>query len=85
VVAETMPERSFCNETQIVELVKGGRSRADIAYSLVLGWAYTDIAIEHASTPVVATSAWIGAGLILLILVVAVISKDRRQEALINA
>lgn len=60
-------------------------TRADIAYSLVLVWAYVGIAVEHASTPIVATSAWVGAGLILVILVVAVISWNRRQEAFIGA
>ena len=55
--------------------------RADIAYSLVLVWAYIGIALEHASTPVVAYSAWIAAGLILVILVIAVYRKYRLQES----
>jgi hypothetical protein len=54
--------------------------RADIAYSLVLIWAYVGIAIEHANTPVVANSAWIAAGLILAILVIGVYRKYRRQN-----
>jgi hypothetical protein len=60
-------------------------TRADIAYSLVLVWAYVGIAIEHASTAIVATSAWVGAGLILVILIVAVIGKYQRQKAMISA
>ncbi len=60
-------------------------TRADIVYAMVLVWAYAGIAVEHANTPIVAASAWVGAGLILVILVVAVISKNRRKEALINA
>jgi hypothetical protein len=59
-------------------------SRADIAYSLVLVWAYVGIAVEHASTPLVATSAWIGAGLILVILIVARIRKYQQQKVQIS-
>ena len=54
--------------------------RADIAYSLVLVWAYVGIALEHASTSIVATSAWIAAGLILVILVIGVYRKYQRQN-----
>jgi len=60
-------------------------TRADIAYSLVLIWAYAGIALEHASTPIVANAAWVGAVVILAILIVAVINKYRRKEALTNA
>jgi hypothetical protein len=60
-------------------------TRADIAYSLVLVWAYVGIAAKHASTAIVATSAWIGAGLILVILIIAVISKYQRQKTITNA
>ena len=54
--------------------------RADIAYSLVLVWAYVGIAIEHANTSVVANAAWIAAGLILAILVIGVYRKYQRQK-----
>lgn len=50
-------------------------SRADIAYSLVLIWAYVGIAVKHSSVPLVAYSAWIAAGLILVILVIGVYRK----------
>jgi len=60
-------------------------TRVDISYSLVLVWAYVGIAIEHANTPIVATSAWVGAGLIVVVLIVAAISKNRRQKELIGA
>lgn len=49
--------------------------RADIAYSLVLVWAYIGIAVKQASTPLVAYSAWIASGLILVILVVGFLRK----------
>jgi hypothetical protein len=53
--------------------------RADIAYSLVLVWAYVGIAIEHANTVVVANAAWITTGLILVFLVIGVYRKYRSQ------
>jgi hypothetical protein len=57
-------------------------TRADIAYSLVLAWAYVGIAIKHSSTPIVANSALIGAGLILVILIIVTIRKYRQQGAI---
>jgi hypothetical protein len=56
-------------------------TRADIAYSLVLVWAYIGIALKHASTPIVSNSAWIAAGLILVILIIELIRKYRLQGA----
>jgi hypothetical protein len=55
-------------------------TRADIAYSLVLVWAYIGIAIKQAGTPLVAISAWVAAGLILVILVVGVLRKRQRSN-----
>jgi hypothetical protein len=60
-------------------------TRADIAYSLVLVWAYIGIALKHAGTSTVATSAYVGAGLILLVLIIAVIGKYQRGKPLISA
>jgi hypothetical protein len=56
-------------------------TRTDIAYSLVLVWAYIGIALKHASTPIVSNSAWIAAGLILVILIIELIRKYRLQGA----
>ena len=56
-------------------------TRADIAYSLVLVWAYIGIAVKHSSTPIVSSSALITAGLILVILIIALIRKYRLQGA----
>jgi len=56
-------------------------TRADIAYSLVLVWAYIGIAIQHNDTPIVANSALIGAGLIVVILILVLIRKYRLQGA----
>ena len=34
-------------------------TRSDVAYLLVLAWAFAGIAVKHAGTPVVANAAWI--------------------------
>lgn len=52
-------------------------TRTDIAYSLVLVWAYIGIAQKQSDTSLVATSALIATGLILLILIIVVIRKYR--------
>jgi len=54
-------------------------TRADIAYSLVLVWAYIGIAVKHSGTPFVSNSALIAAGLILVILIIELIRKYRLQ------
>jgi hypothetical protein len=55
-------------------------TRAKIAYSLVLVWAYSGIAVKHASTSLVATSALVGAGLILVILIIVLFRKYRAVQ-----
>jgi benzodiazapine receptor len=57
-------------------------SRADIAYSLVLVWAFIGIAVKQNNTPLVANSALIGAGLILVILIIVMIRNYRMQGAM---
>jgi hypothetical protein len=52
-------------------------TRADIAYVLVLIWAFIGIAVEHAGTPLVSISAWVAAALVLAALIVGQISKRR--------
>ncbi len=60
-------------------------TRADTAYSLVLVWAYVGIAVKHADTPLVANSALIGAGLILVILIILLIRKYRMSGTMQTA
>lgn len=38
-------------------------TRGDVAYTLVIAWAFAGIAVKHATTPVVSTAAWVTAGL----------------------
>lgn len=46
-------------------------TRRDVAYLLVLVWAYVGIAIKQAGAPLVANSAWISAAVIVVAVVVA--------------
>jgi hypothetical protein len=50
-------------------------TRGDVAYSLVLMWAFAGIAVKHANNSLVAPSSWIATGLVGLLLVVGVIWK----------
>jgi benzodiazapine receptor len=52
-------------------------TRGDVAYMLVIVWAYVGIAVKHAATPVVATAAWVTAALVAAMLVVGVLLKRR--------
>jgi hypothetical protein len=56
-------------------------SRRDIAYSLVLVWAYVGIAVKHSDTALVSTSAWVAAGLILVILILVLVGNLRNKPA----
>lgn len=56
-------------------------TRADVAYSLVLVWAYIGIAVKHSETPVVSTSALIAAGLILVILIIILVRNYRNPAS----
>ena len=60
-------------------------TRADVAYSLVLIWAYVGIAVKHPDTPVVAVTAWVTAALIGLMLLIGVLLKRQRQRAFTTA
>jgi hypothetical protein len=55
-------------------------TRGDVAYSLVLIWAYAGIAVKHQDTPMVAITAWVTAALIGLMLVIGVLLKRGRQR-----
>jgi hypothetical protein len=47
-------------------------TRGDVAYALVIVWALTGIAVRHASTPLVSTTAWIMSVTVALAIVLAV-------------
>jgi uncharacterized membrane protein (DUF485 family) len=55
--------------------------RHDVAYLLVLAWAFAGIAVKQAGTPVVSTAAWIATGLVLVAVVLALVRKRTPQIA----
>jgi hypothetical protein len=42
-------------------------TRGDVAYGLVIVWALVGIAVKHADTPIVATTAWVMTGVVVLV------------------
>jgi hypothetical protein len=54
-----------------------GLTRGDIAYLLVIVWAFAGIAVKHSDVPVVATGAWAATALVA---VLAVVSALRARE-----
>jgi len=52
-------------------------TRGDVAYMLVIVWAFAGIAVKHAGTPVVATAAWVTTALVALMLVVGLLFRKR--------
>lgn len=57
-------------------------TRGDIAYMLVLIWAFVGIAIKHAGTPLVAIAAWVAVGLVAIMTVVGFLVHRRRAPRL---
>jgi hypothetical protein len=57
-------------------------TRGDVAYMLVIVWAFAGIAVKHAGTPVVATTAWATTAVNALMLVVGAVLKRRRREVI---
>jgi len=54
-----------------------GFTRADLAYMLVIVWAFAGIAVKHAATPVVATAAWVTAAVVAVMLVVGAVRQQK--------
>lgn len=53
--------------------------RGDVAYMLVIIWAFVGIAVKHAGTPLVAGAAWVASIVAGIMLVVGVILHRRRK------
>jgi benzodiazapine receptor len=71
----------------IIMLVVGGivasavnLTRGDIAYMLVIIWAFVGIAVKHSATPVVSTAAWVVTVLVALVLVAGVVLWRRQRH-----
>jgi benzodiazapine receptor len=55
--------------------------RGDVAYVLVIVWAFAGIAVKHYDTPVVAIAAWVMAGVAAIMLIVgAYVHQQRRGQ-----
>jgi benzodiazapine receptor len=56
-----------------------GLTRGDVAYMLVIVWAFVGIAVKHAGTPVVATAAWVTAAVVAVMLVVGAVRQQKHR------
>lgn len=54
--------------------------RGDMAYSLVIAWAFIGIAAKQAATPLVAIAAWVATAVVLVDLVAGSILQARRRK-----
>ena len=48
-----------------------GLTRGDVAYMLVIVWAFVGIAVKHAATPLVSIAAWLASALIVVMIIVS--------------
>jgi hypothetical protein len=58
-----------------------GLTRGDVAYMLVIIWAFVGIAVKHATTPLVSTAAWATAGIVVVMLVTSILIQQRAARA----
>ena len=58
-------------------------TRGDVAYLLVLAWAFAGIGVKHGDNAVVSTASWVATGVILLFVVVSIIRRRQGEPALI--
>ena len=54
-------------------------TRGDIAYALVLIWAFAGIAVKHEDTSTVASAAWIATAVTVILMIAGAYSHRRRQ------
>jgi hypothetical protein len=55
-------------------------TRRDVAYLLVLAWAFAGIAIKHAATPAVSTAAWLATAIVLMLAAYSGLRALRKQS-----
>ncbi len=53
--------------------------RRDVAYLLVLAWAFAGIAVKHASTPAVTLSAWAATAIVLALVAFSALGATHKQ------
>lgn len=54
-------------------------TRRDVAYLLVLAWAFAGIGVKHSTVAPVATAAWVATGYVLALVVVSLLGSRRSQ------
>ena len=54
-------------------------TRRDVAYLLVLAWAFAGIGVKHMAVTPVATAAWVATGYVLALVVVSLLGSRRSQ------
>lgn len=57
-------------------------TRADIAYLLVLAWAFAGIAIKHADNGIVSTASWVATAVVLILVLVSILRRRRELPAM---
>lgn len=55
-------------------------TRGDIAYMLVIVWAFVGVAVKQANSPIIATTTWIMTALVVLMLVLGAWLNKRREQ-----
>ncbi len=60
-------------------------TRRDIAYLLVLVWAFAGIGVKQATIPLVATAAWVSAAITAVVVIVLIINFFRREHQVVYA
>jgi translocator protein len=60
-------------------------TRRDVAYNLVLAWAFAGIAVKHADTLLVSSAAWIAAALVLVLMLLFTAVKLPRAPRMAGA
>jgi hypothetical protein len=51
-------------------------TRGDVAYMLVIAWAFAGIAVKHAGVPMVATAAWVATAVVVVMLAVGALLRS---------
>jgi hypothetical protein len=60
-------------------------TRRDIAYLLVLVWAFAGIGVEQADTALVANAAWVATGIVALLVIATAVQSRRKPSQLAPA
>jgi hypothetical protein len=56
-------------------------TRGDIAYLLVLAWAFAGIGVKHADNGIVSTASWVATVIVLILVLVSILRRSRGMQA----